>query len=189
MTQALLLMAWPHEEEVLTSFRYATGYSMPATYTGEAKLTQISSSTNGSTYEVLFRCENCFSWNQDGSTGSVSTSEGFLVLGWATANAAPSNPACPTGIKFGQHTSFGQFGAELDGTTNEKYAEWAALATKTVNGDCGTTTTTTSSTTTTPTATPTAPPVACPTPTEATYDYVVVGAGAGKLFLGPSMLP
>ncbi|KAK8114146.1 fungal cellulose binding domain-containing protein [Apiospora kogelbergensis] len=181
MTQALLLMAWPHEDEVLTSFRYATGYSMPVPYSGDAKLTQISSSINGSTYEVLFRCQNCFSWNHDGSTGSVSTSEGFLVLGWATANAAPSNPACPTAIRYGQHTAFGQFGAQLNGTANEEYAKWAALATKSVNGNCGTTTTTTSSTTTSPTATPTTPPMACPTPTEATYDYVVVGAGAAGI--------
>lgn len=188
MTQALLLMAWPHEDEVLTSFRYATGYSMPVPYSGDAKLTQISSSINGSTYEVLFRCQNCFSWNHDGSTGSVSTSEGFLVLGWATANAAPSNPACPTAIRYGQHTAFGQFGAQLNGTANEEYAKWAALATKSVNGNCGTTTTTTSSTTTSPTATPTTPPMACPTPTEATYDYVVVGAGAGEFCPGASTL-
>ena len=46
MTNALLLFAYPHDGQVLTSFRYATGYDLPAVYTGDAKLPQVASTIN-----------------------------------------------------------------------------------------------------------------------------------------------
>ncbi|KAK6070571.1 fungal cellulose binding domain-containing protein [Seiridium cupressi] len=179
MTQALLLVAWPNQDQVVTSFRFATGYSLPEVYAGDAKLTQISSSVNGSTFEVIYRCENCYAWNQNGQTGSVSTSSGFLVLGYALAQAAPATPSCPDST-FAQHTSFGQYGATLNDSVSGDYPQWAGLATKTTNGACSTTTTTATTTTTTGTST-SVPTAACVAPPEATYDYVVVGAGAGGI--------
>ncbi|RYO77912.1 hypothetical protein DL766_001885 [Monosporascus sp. MC13-8B] len=180
MTQALLLVAWPYEDQVLTSFRYATGYSSPVPYTGDAKLTQIASKMNETHFELQYRCENCFSWDHDGSTGSVSTSNGVLVVGRAAANAVPSNAECATSAVLQQHNNgFGQFGAALDGVPNESYSAWAEKATATVTGDCGSspTPTVTSSTTTGPTATATCAPGV----TDKAYDYVVVGAGAGGI--------
>lgn len=184
MTGALLLVAWPYEDQVVTSFRYATGYNLPTVYTGDAKLTQISSSINGSSFEVIYRCENCYSWNQNGATGSVSTSSGSLVIGYAQAQAAVANPSCPDS-SFSQHDVFGQYGGQLSNATNSAYTQWTALATKTTNGACGgatTTTTTTSQPTTPPTTTPipSATP-SCAAPSTDTYDYVVVGAGAGGI--------
>lgn len=176
MTQALLLVAWPYQDQVVTSFRYATGYNLPDVYSGDAKVTQISSSVNGSTFELIYRCENCLSWNQNGQTGSVATSSGFFILGWAQAQAAPSNPSCPDS-SFVQHDAFGQYGAQLNNSVNASYSQWAALATKTTNGACGGTTTTTS---TTSASTPT-PTISCAALPTATYDYVVVGAGAGGI--------
>ncbi|RYO74473.1 hypothetical protein DL764_010817 [Monosporascus ibericus] len=180
MTQALLLVAWPYDDQVLTSFRYATGYSSPVPYTGDAKLTQIASKMNETHFELQYRCENCFSWDHDGSTGSVSTSDGFLVVGRAAANAVPSNAQCATEAVMQQHNNgFGQFGAGLEGVPNESYSAWAEKATATVTGSCGSgpTPTSTSSTTAGPTATATcAPGVA-----DKAYDYVVVGAGAGGI--------
>ncbi|KAI1845097.1 hypothetical protein JX265_002817 [Neoarthrinium moseri] len=182
MTQALLLVAWPYKDQVVTSFRYATGYNLPEVYSGNAKLTQISSSVNGSTFEVIYRCENCFSWNHEGATGSVSTNEGFLVLGYAQAKAAPTNPSCPDSV-FGQHSTFGQYGAEINNTVNKDYTKWAALATKTSNGACGGTTTTTTTSPTGPSTTSSVPgpTVTCVAPSRDTYDYIVVGAGAGGI--------
>lgn len=137
MTQALLLVTWQFEGTVYTSFRYATGYTMPGVYTGDAKLTQISANVTDTTYELLYRCQNCFAWNQEGSEGSVSTTEGFLVLGRASAKQGLQNPKCPDSATFGFHDNgFGQWGAALEGATQESYAEWAALATKTPEVDC-----------------------------------------------------
>ncbi|KAK8020386.1 carbohydrate-binding module family 1 protein [Apiospora arundinis] len=154
MTQALLLMAWPNEKEVLTSFRYATGYSMPVPYNGDAKLTQISSSINGSTYEVLFRCQNCFSWNHDGSTGSVSTSEGFLVLGSVRSLRALPMRNTLNGRSWRRRPS-------MVTAAQQPQPHRRRPRRPHQRQQC--------------------PPVACPTPTEATYDYVVVGAGAAGI--------
>ncbi|KAI0134670.1 cellobiose dehydrogenase [Xylariales sp. AK1849] len=180
MTQALLLVAWPDQDQVVTSFRYATGYNLPDVYTGDANLTQISATVNGSDFELIYRCQNCFSWNQDGSTGSVSTSSGFLVLGWALATTAPTTPTCPDS-SFDQHTDFGQYGAQLNDSTNSAYSSWAALATNTVNGACATTTTTSGAPGPTTTSTVPTPTATCTAPTGDTYDYIIVGAGAGGI--------
>lgn len=137
MTQALLLVTWAYEGTVYTSFRYATGYTLPGVYTGDATLTQISSNVTDTTYELLYRCENCFAWNQEGSEGSVSTTEGFLVLGRASGRQGLENPTCPDNAIFGFHDNgFGQWGAQLEGATQESYEEWTALATTTPEVDC-----------------------------------------------------
>ncbi|KAI2628345.1 fungal cellulose binding domain-containing protein [Xylaria nigripes] len=174
MTNSLLLLAYPHEDQVLTSFRYATGYVTPSLYTGDAELTQISSMVNSTHYSVIFRCQNCFSWDQGGATGSASTSAGFLTLGWCNSFQPPGNPSCPNDIAIIQHDN-GQsiFGAQLDdNAANPSYSEWAASATATVTGSCGTTGT--------PTSTPTSSPSGVPVPTN-TYDYIVIGGGAGGI--------
>lgn len=173
MTQALLLMAWVNGDEVLTSFRYATGYDVPGEYTGNATLTQISSKITDTGFELLYRCEGCFSWNQDGATGAVKTTDKFFVMGRAASKVAPSNPACPAKISFGQHETFGQFGAPLDNIAKESYATWARLATKVVTGDCGTS----------DPGGPTPEPVnTCkPEMDGQTFDYIIVGAGAGGI--------
>lgn len=168
-------MAYPYQGEVLTSFRFATGYVNPDVYSGDAKLTQISSTVNSTHYSVIFRCQNCLSWDHDGATGSVSTSAGVLVLGWCNAFPSPSNPSCPNEASILQHDNgLSVFGAALDSNiANPSYTQWAAKATATVTGSCGGTTTTTTST---PTATATGVPV----PSD-TYDYIVVGGGAGGI--------
>ncbi|GAW17018.1 hypothetical protein ANO14919_064670 [Xylariales sp. No.14919] len=175
MTQALLLVAWANGDEVLTSFRFATGYSFPEEYKGQANLTQISSNVTDTGFELIYRCQGCFSWDHDGATGSVETSSGLLILGRAAAKTEPSNPSCPSQISFGQHQAFGQFGAPLDTVVNDAYADWAKLATKVVTGDCGT-----------PDpgdGDPTPEPIGkChPEMVNQTFDYIIVGGGAGGI--------
>ncbi|KAI1260951.1 hypothetical protein F5Y18DRAFT_431739 [Xylariaceae sp. FL1019] len=171
MTQALLLMAWANGDEVLTSFRFATGYNMPEVYTGDAKLTQISSNVTGDGFELLYRCEGCFAWNQNGATGSVKSSAGFFVLGRAESATVPSGPECPDTITFVQHDSFGQFGATLTSIAKTSYDDWTPLATKTVPGECD------PSGTTTPSPTP-----VCQDEMDGeVFDYIIVGAGAGGI--------
>ncbi|KAL2127940.1 hypothetical protein VTI74DRAFT_9945 [Chaetomium olivicolor] len=160
MTQALLLVAWQYEGTVYTSFRYATGYTLPGVYTGDAKLTQISSNVTATSFELLNRCQNCFAWGQGGSSASVSISKGSLVLGRAAGKQGLENPTCPDKATFGFHDNgFGQWGAPLEGVAQAAYADWAALAKttpKTTFAQC------------------------IPAPEE-TFDYIVVGAGAGGI--------
>ncbi|KAI1171383.1 cellobiose dehydrogenase [Nemania sp. FL0916] len=171
MTQALLLMAWANGDEVLTSFRFATGYDLPGPYNGAANLTQISSTITDTGFELLYRCQGCFSWDHEGAVGSVATSEGFLVLGRASAGTAPANPSCPSQISFGQHEAFGQFGAPLQTIVSESYDAWAQLAVNSVVGECGTD----------PGDDPPATPVCREEMINQTFDYIIVGAGAGGI--------
>ncbi|KAH7031437.1 cellobiose dehydrogenase [Microdochium trichocladiopsis] len=174
MPTNLLLTAWPSGNDVLTSFRWATGYVEPELYTGNAKLTQISSAINATHFRLIYRCENCLSWNQDGTTGGASTSNGGLTLGWAAAFQPPTGASCASSARFVQHDN-GQsiWGAGLDSNAaNPSYTSWAALATKTVTGNCGSTPTSSSTSVPAPTGTP--------VPNKQ-YDYIVVGAGAGGI--------
>src|SRR5690349_15483086 len=103
MTNSLLITAWPHENDVYTTLRYASGYSMPDLYKGNAKITQVSSTINSTHFTLIFRCQNCLQWDQDGSAGGVATSGGFAVLGWVQALPAPGNPTCPDQVTLEQH--------------------------------------------------------------------------------------
>ncbi|KAI2618080.1 carbohydrate-binding module family 1 protein [Hypomontagnella submonticulosa] len=183
MTNSLLLMAWPNEDQILTSFRFATGYTSPEVYTGNAKLTQISSTIDKDQFTLIFRCQNCLSWDHEGASGSASTSAGILVLGWASSLKVPSSPSCPADIIIQEHSGQSIWGATLDeNAANPSYSQWAALATATVTGDCGGGPTPTTTTTTTTTV----PPTGVPVPT-GTYDYIVVGAGAGGIPLADKL--
>lgn len=189
MAQSLLLVAWPYEGEVLTSFRYATGYSSPTVYTGDAKLSILASSVNSSSFTIVYRCEECWRWDQGGATGSVSTSGGTAVMGRASANEAPGNPGCPNDITIPYHSrGFGQYGAPLSSATASSYSAYATMATVTTTGaaTCQTTATgngtnTNATATATGTAVATAAPTCQSSPSNKTYDYVIVGAGAGGI--------
>lgn len=169
MTNSLLISAWPHEDNVYTSLRFATGYAMPDVYTGPAEITQVSSTINSTHFTLIFRCQNCLQWDQAGASGGASTSGGFMVLGWVQAFPSPGNPTCPDQITLEQHDNgMGIWGAQLDDkAANPSYTEWAAKATKTVDAVCSG-----------PTETEI---VGVPVPEGATFDYVVVGGGAGGL--------
>lgn len=173
MTQALLIVAWPNENEVLTSFRFATGYNLPEEYKGPANLTQISSKVTATGFELIYRCQGCFSWDHEGATGGVQSSAGFFVLGRASATTIPSNPSCPSKITFNQHESFGQFGAPLQTVVKDSYSTWTKLATKTVTGDCGGA----------DPGDPAPDPVgSCrPEMVNQTFDYIIIGGGAGGI--------
>ncbi|KAI1089568.1 carbohydrate-binding module family 1 protein [Rostrohypoxylon terebratum] len=186
MTNSLLVMAWPYEGQVLTSFRFASGYVAPDVYTGNATLTQISSTIDKDHFSLIFRCQDCLAWDQDRATGATaSTSSGALLLGWASSLKAPTNPACPADIGLEFHSNGDSlWSATLDkNAANPSYTAWASKATATVTGSCSTATpTTTTSVSTTATTSATGVPV----PT-ATYDYIVVGAGAGGIPLADKL--
>ncbi|KAL8294336.1 hypothetical protein RB597_007947 [Gaeumannomyces tritici] len=169
MTNSLLLLAWPHGDEILTSFQFATSYTVPELYAGDAKLTQISSKRNDTHYSLVFRCQNCLSWNHNGAVGGPKTSASFMLLGWAQAKTAVKNPECPARAVIQQHDNgMNLYPANLvAAVANPSYTDWAAKATKTVTGSCASATAT--------------QVISTPVPTGVTYDYVVVGAGAGGI--------
>jgi cellobiose dehydrogenase (acceptor) len=145
-----------------------SGYVSPDDYTGNATLTQISHSidADGSHFELVYRCQHCFVWNQNGAEGS-QLPLGGLGIGWAQHSDVPTNPW------VFHDNGQGIFPISTDGARNAKYADWVKLATPTG----------TPSGTPTATATPTAGPSKCvgnPAPT-GSFDYIVVGAGAGGI--------
>ncbi len=169
MTNSLLLTAWPHDGEIFTSFRYSSGYAMPDVYTGNAKLTQISSTVNATHYTLVFRCQNCLQWSHNGQAGGATTSAGYMLLGWVQAFPAPGNPSCPDQITLEQHDNgMGIFAGGFDeNVMNPSYTAWAAQATKTVTPTCSG-----------PVETGV---VSVPVPTGVSFDYIVVGGGAGGI--------
>ncbi|QPC72185.1 hypothetical protein HYE68_002937 [Fusarium pseudograminearum] len=178
MTNSLLLFAYPHDGEILTSFHWASAQVEPVQYKGKATLTQISSKITDDGFTLIYRCQGCTSWSQDGSSGRLATTSTVAVLGWAHSLTNAINPECPAEARMLQHETQSIFGGQLTSNAfNSKYADWAKLATKVVKGDCdgsGPTATATSE------PTPTAEPTGNPVPNE-TYDYVVVGGGAGGI--------
>ncbi|SPO06266.1 uncharacterized protein DNG_08955 [Cephalotrichum gorgonifer] len=127
MIQGLLLVAWPHKGQVLTSFRWATDYFMPGVYQGNSTITQISSSVNDTGYELIYRCENCFAWEDgEGYLGSMKSSSGELGFGYAQAADGPEDAGCPAGITLQYHTQgYSTWVGAVDGLTAPDYSALA----------------------------------------------------------------
>ncbi|KAJ9629376.1 hypothetical protein H2203_001749 [Taxawa tesnikishii (nom. ined.)] len=203
MTSSLLLVAWADGDEVKHSFRYASGYVAPDIYTGNASLTPISSSVNSTHWTLTYRCQWCFYWEQDGVSGSnppATTASAVQLVGWVQATDAPSTPS-DADSSIQQHESDGLFGAAIASARNADYTSWISLATATptatgATGATGTAAATGSastgsgsgpysnSTTTTAASSPATTSQACSandTISSTTYDYIIVGGGAGGI--------
>ncbi|BCS19750.1 cellobiose dehydrogenase [Aspergillus puulaauensis] len=175
MNSNLLLLAYPQDDQVLTSFRFSSGYAMPEVYAGEATLTQISSSVEADSFSVLFRCEGCLAWDHEGVTGNATTSNGRLILGWAQGQDSPTDAACPDDLSVVQHEGQGIWVGTLDeNAASSEYETWAELATEEVTGDCdggggggggG------------------GDVVGTPVPDGASYEYIIVGSGPAGMVL------
>ncbi|KAF1962546.1 cellobiose dehydrogenase-like protein [Byssothecium circinans] len=168
MPDSLLLVAYPSGTAVETRFVWAGGFVAPENYVGNATVSQISHSVNTTHFELVYRCEWCWAWDQNGAANSqIPGHDGseVQVIGWAQHKDVPGT----TWVFHNNGQS--QFGIPVAGARNAKYAEWAAKA-----GPGPT------PTSTPPTPTPTGPTTCSgtPAPTD-TYDYIVVGAGAGGI--------
>lgn len=171
MVNDLLLVAYPSDGEVLATYMWASGYSMPDIFTGNTTIKRISSTVTDEKFEIIFHCTNCMSWNNDGTEGEIETSSGQLRLGYAVGYTAPTSSECVTDVSLKQHDDHSLFNANLSSNAaNSAYTDWAALATEAVTGDCAS-----------PTATATATQTATAVPTATSYDYIVVGGGAGGI--------
>ncbi|KAL0258597.1 hypothetical protein SLS55_006094 [Diplodia seriata] len=176
MTSALLLLAWADGEEVKTSFRFASGYTTPEIYAGNATVSEISHKVNETHFELIYRCQWCFAWDHNGATGSQLPTGSVEVIGWVQANDSPSPVDDATGTIAQHDNGMGQYGHVVASARNTAYSTWASSAT--------TVPTTTAAPNGTSTATATSAPVASCTATNVptdTYDYIIVGAGAGGI--------
>ncbi|KAI9659541.1 MAG: hypothetical protein M1821_001800 [Bathelium mastoideum] len=182
MTNSLLLLGWVDGDQILTSFRYATGYVAPDIYTGNATLTQISNTINDTHFTLTYRCQWCLAWDQDGSSGSQLPTGGALVIGWAQATTNPT-PITATDATVIQHDYFGEYGAPVASAQNAQYSSYISkIPTATSTAPASPTSTGPSSTTAPATATATAcAPGTFSSAPKTTYDYIVVGAGAGGI--------
>ena len=122
-------------------------------------------------FELVYRCQWCWAWDQNGATGSQIPNDGIGV-GWAQHKDLPTDV-------WVQHNNYqGTLAMDVDPARNSKYNDW-------IKPDDGSSTTAGPTSTATPTPKPTssAGPTKCvgsPAPTDA-YDYIVVGAGAGGI--------
>ncbi|RPA87987.1 hypothetical protein BJ508DRAFT_202535 [Ascobolus immersus RN42] len=185
MPNNLLLAAWPHSGQIMTSFRMASGYVEPAVYTAAngPVLTQLHTSINATHWSITYRCQRCTTW--EGGEGGFDPNGEFALGGWSKGTGAITNPGSSSAV-IPEHSSFGLFGINLPGAHFSEYSEWIKVTPPPTSTTTTATTpkpTTTATTTTTPPATTTTPPPA-PTGTPAPsteYDYIVVGGGAGGL--------
>ncbi len=78
---------------------------MPDAFASNATLTQISSRVNSTEYEIIYRCQNCFSWSKGDYNESNPTSSPTwpFLLGWAQASRGPLESRLPDQITFDFH--------------------------------------------------------------------------------------
>lgn len=170
-----------------------SGYVAPDIYSGNATLIPISQSVNSTHFELIYRCQWCWAWDQDGTTGSqipATTASAAQLIGWVQATDSPTNPNDPDSAVL-QHLDDGLFGAAVASARNTAYqSSWISLATATASAAASATGNTTSTGTSTATGAaassssnsgplPTAACVVNGSISSTTYDYIVVGAGAG----------
>jgi cellobiose dehydrogenase (acceptor) len=181
MNTKLLVVAYPNGDEVITDLKWATGYANPLPYTGNAEISQISSSVNATHFRVVYKCQNCLTWSQDGSSGALLTTASYYYLGWAHGTSAPANGACADNTVLAQHDTFGLWGGTPGANLNHaEFSTWWSTPSEVKEGNCGGTPT---STTSSSIPSSTAPPVGSgtPVPTGTAYDYIIVGSGAGGI--------
>ncbi|KAJ4344127.1 hypothetical protein N0V95_006331 [Ascochyta clinopodiicola] len=181
MTGNLLVVAWPNDGEVVSSFRKATGYTNPAVTTGDFTMNPIPDGTfvNDTAFSYTFLCKNCIS--DDVATGLVIyDSPSTNIVGWAFSDDALTDPATASSTLTYHTAGFGAFGLPMSNASSADFDTWAAMAVESSSGsDSGSGSGSGNSTTpisggnsTTPIAGNTTATVA-----NATYDYIVAGAG------------
>jgi cellobiose dehydrogenase (acceptor) len=173
MTGNLMVVAWPHEGKIVSSFRLATGYTNPAVATGDFKMNPIPDGTyvNGTAFSYTFLCKNCIS--KDPETGMVLyEAPSTNIVGWAFSATAPTSPASASAA-LNYHTGFGAFGLPAADAQSAKFETWAAMAVEGSSGSgSGSTAPIGGGNSTAPVAGNTTATVA-----NATYDYIIAGAG------------
>lgn len=118
-------------------------------------------------FELVYRCQHCWVWNQNGAEGSQIPTE-VQVIGWAQHNKIYS------GTWVFHNKGQSQFGISVPDARNAKYQSWITNPSPTPSP------TLSGQPSPTPTSSTPAKCVGSAAPTDA-YDYIVVGGGAGGI--------
>jgi cellobiose dehydrogenase (acceptor) len=154
-----------------------SGYVSPEIYTGNATYSTISQSVNSTHFEIIYRCQRCWVWQQDGISGSQippTAAGGNLVFGWVKHTTTPATPADPEAY-LDQHAYYNIAVQPAASMRDSAYTSWIS------QGGGSSTTRTATTTTAAPTTTAPASCAASQTAGTDTYDYIVAGAGAGGI--------
>ncbi|EUC46489.1 carbohydrate-binding module family 1 protein [Bipolaris oryzae ATCC 44560] len=187
MTSNVLVVAWPNEGKVLSSFRQIDGYTSPPVVTGNFSMKTIPDGTfvTDKAFSYTFLCSNCLS--DDSSLGLV-ISETLNVMGWAWSDKAlTDSTSASAGLNY-HDAGFGAFGLKMSDAKSADFAKWAALAV----GDApsGGAPSGGNSTAPAPGGNSTAPAPLPSTPISGnstavvaneTFDYIVAGGGAAGI--------
>jgi cellobiose dehydrogenase (acceptor) len=143
-------------------------YEAPVIYNGTASLTQIYTSVNATNWMMVYKCTRCLIFDDPSQTSfNTSTSKGSWEQGWSQSYAPPYD-AANADSGFSQHNNgMGEFQIEVASATQASYSNWATL--------------TATATAVTGSTAPTSTYSSIPVPTGTTYDYVIVGGGAGGI--------
>jgi len=146
---------------------------VPGPYTGDSKLTKLSVTITDTYFELVYRCQKCWVWNQGGVEDSqLPGGLPVQIMAWVQ-HSKSWNPN-----EIIQHDS-GQsiFALPSEPARNAKYSDWIKLPG--VDPGSGTST---SSVLPPASSTPVGPTACVGTaaPT-GSYDYIVVGGGAGGI--------
>jgi cellobiose dehydrogenase (acceptor) len=110
----LLVVAWPNEGEVVSSFREATGYTNPPVKTGDFSMSPIPDGTyvNDTAFSYTFLCANCIS--DDTKEGLVIyDAPSVNIMGWAFSDDPLTDPATASSTLTYHSAGFGAFGLPM----------------------------------------------------------------------------
>lgn len=133
---------------------------------------------NSTHFSCTFLCKKCI---VDSLTFTATESVG--TLGFAFSKTAVNDPTDAESELSYHSAGYGEYGMMLSNAKSSKYATWAALASASTGGSGNSTGSTNSTTSATATASST---VSAPTATStsnATYDYIIAGAGPAGIIV------
>lgn len=127
MLNNLLFVAWPNEEEIITTFRLTGAYANPDVYTGDVTALPIANGTfiNSTHLSYTFLCQGCI--NDDSFDGTAASP----VFGYAVSATSPEAASDASSALTYHAKAFGQFGVDLNGAKSADYALWASWASET----------------------------------------------------------
>jgi len=170
MTGNLLIAAWPHDGQIISTLRQATGYTNPPTTTGDFKMTTIPKGTfvNETAFSYTFLCSNCI------GDGKFVVGEEMNILGWAFSDDAITDPSSASSALNMHSGGFGAFGMTVADAKSADFDTWAAMATGAAPGPGNSTVPISGGNSTVPVT-----PIQNTTASIAneTYDYIVCGGG------------
>ncbi|USP79449.1 carbohydrate-binding module family 1 protein [Curvularia clavata] len=174
-----LIVAWPNEGKVISSFRLADGYTNPPVLTtGKQTMKTIPDGTfvNDTAFSYTFLCSNCLS--DDSSLGLV-ISDTLNIMGWAFSNKALTDSTKASAALNYHDAGFGAFGIKMSDAASADFEKWAALAVADAPSGGNSTIPSPGGNSTTPTT----PVVGNSTAIVAneTYDYIVAGGGGAGI--------